>query len=109
MKQYKITSENIGKDSGDDAYLDPNDPIHELKIVEYLAGLNAQNRLQEYNLHLQNQNNEGSNISKTAFEKSQLMKKHNIKPGTPEWFKIWFTLPYLTNTDPLSPKFKNKG
>jgi len=33
------------------------------------------------------------------------MKKHNIKPGTPEWFRLWFTLPYLTNTDPLDPKF----
>ena len=39
---------------------------------------------------------DGSNISVTGNEKGELMKKHNIKPGTPEWFKLWFSLPYLT-------------
>lgn len=48
----------------------------------------------------------GSNISLTGNEKGELMKKHNIKPGTEEWFRLWFTLPYLTNTSPLDPKFK---
>lgn len=42
----------------------------------------------------------GSNISITGTEKSQLMKKHNIHPGTPEWFKLWFSLPYLTGEKP---------
>jgi hypothetical protein len=45
---------------------------------------------------------EGSNISKTANEKAQLMKTHNIKPGTPEWFQLWFSLPYLTGEKPVS-------
>jgi hypothetical protein len=48
----------------------------------------------------------GSNISITGMEKANLMKKHNIKPGTPEWFRLWYTRPYLTNTSPLDPKFK---
>ena len=39
---------------------------------------------------------EGSNISITGTEKARLQKKHNIEPGTPEWFKLWFSLPYLT-------------
>jgi hypothetical protein len=42
----------------------------------------------------------GSNISLTGNEKGQLMKKHNIKPGTEEWFKLWFSLPYLTGEKP---------
>jgi hypothetical protein len=29
------------------------------------------------------------------------MKKHNIKPGTPEWFQLWFSLPYLTGERPV--------
>ena len=29
------------------------------------------------------------------------MKKHNIKPGTDEWFKLWFSLPYLTGERPV--------
>lgn len=43
----------------------------------------------------------GSNISITGNEKAQLMKKHNIKPGTDEWFKLWFSQPYLTGEKPL--------
>lgn len=46
------------------------------------------------------------NITITAAEKVKLMKEHNIKPGTEEWFRLWFTRPYLTNTDPLDPKFR---
>ena len=46
---------------------------------------------------------EGSNISVTAAEKSQIMKAHNIQPGTPEWFQLWFSLPYLTGEKPTGP------
>ena len=44
---------------------------------------------------------EESNISITGNEKGQLMKKHNIKPGTDEWFKLWFSRPYLTGEKPV--------
>ena len=44
---------------------------------------------------------EGSNISITGDEKGQLMKKHNIQPGTQEWFKLWFSKPYLTGEKPI--------
>lgn len=44
---------------------------------------------------------QGSNISITANEKVQLMKKHNIQPGTQEWFQLWFSKPYLTGEKPL--------
>lgn len=44
---------------------------------------------------------EGSNISITGTEKAQLQKKHNIEPGTPEWFQLWFSLPYLTGEKPI--------
>lgn len=43
----------------------------------------------------------GSNISLTGTEKSQLMKKHKIRPGTPQWFKLWFSLPYMTGEKPI--------
>lgn len=44
---------------------------------------------------------EESNISITGNEKGELMKKHNIKPGTDEWFKLWFSRPYLTGEKPV--------
>ena len=98
MKQYKVTTENILKDSTDDCYLDPNDPVNELKIIQYLGGINAHARLHEYRV------DQGSNISVTGNEKGELMKKHNIKPGTPEWFKLWFSLPYMTGEKPVDKK-----
>jgi hypothetical protein len=41
-----------------------------------------------------------SNISYTANEKAKIMKKRKIEPGTPEWFKLWFSRPYLTKEKP---------
>jgi hypothetical protein len=100
MKQYRITSDNIPQDGPDDAYLAPDDPIHELKIVQYLAGLGGEARLQEYRTY-QNEINKGSNITVTAAEKAKLMKENDIRPGTPEWFRLWFSRPYLTHETPI--------
>jgi len=44
---------------------------------------------------------EESNISITGNEKGQLMKKNNIRPGTDEWFQLWFSRPYLTGEKPV--------
>lgn len=44
---------------------------------------------------------EGANMSITGNEKGQLMKKYNIQPGTPEWFQLWFSLPYMTGEKPV--------
>jgi len=73
-----------------DCVLDEDD----LANIKVLAGINDP---QKYNKYF----NEGSNISKTANEKAELMRKHNIKPGTEEWFKLWFSLPYMTGEKPI--------
>jgi hypothetical protein len=101
VKQYKITTENITTDSPDDCYLAPDDPIQELRIIQYLGGINAQQKLAEYRAA-----NQGSNISVTGTEKVELMRKHNIKPGTPEWFKLWFSLQYMTGENPIDKSKK---
>lgn len=95
MKQYRITTEHLNQTSDDDCYLAPDDPIHELKAIQYLAGLGADSRLHEMRA------NQGSNISVTGMSKQELERKHNIKPGTPEWFKLWFSLPYMTGEKPV--------
>ncbi len=43
----------------------------------------------------------GMNMSITGTEKRRLEREHNIKPGTPEWFRLWFSLPYLTGEKPI--------
>jgi hypothetical protein len=95
VKQYRITSDNLNQDSSDDCYLDPTDPIYEIKSLQYLAGLGHSARLHEYKV------NQGSNISVTGMQNQELERKHNIKPGTPEWFQLWFSLPYLTGEKPI--------
>ncbi len=92
MKQYRITSEHINVDSGDDCQLPPDDPIHEIKSMQYLAGLGHAARLHEY---------KGSNISVTGSEKGRIQREKNIQPGTPEWFQLWFSLPYMTGEKPV--------
>ena len=47
---------------------------------------------------------EGSNISYTGTEKARLMRKYNINPGTEEWFRLWFSLPFMTGEKPIDRK-----
>lgn len=68
------------------------DSIEELKT---LAGIRTRPLFSEYKGH------SGSNISVTGNEKGQLMKKLDIKPGTEEWFRLWFSKPYLTGETPV--------
>jgi hypothetical protein len=45
------------------------------------------------------------NLSIIGTKKSQYQKKHNVQPGTDEWFKLWFARPKLTGENPM-PKSK---
>ena len=65
--------------------------LDELQMLKKLAGIGDTSALSPI----------GSNISLTAAEKSRLMKEHNIKPGTDAWFRLWFSLPYLTGEKPI--------
>jgi len=46
----------------------------------------------------------GSNISYTASKISKIMKDNDIQPGTNEWFRLWFSKPYLTGETPYGGK-----
>lgn len=52
MKQFYITSDNISAVASDpsDCYLSPTDPVHELKIVQYMGGLGSTAKLEEYRI-----------------------------------------------------------
>ena len=73
--------------------------MDDLEQIKKLAGINEYKGWQVW---------EGSNISITGNEKGELMKKHNIKPGTPEWFQLWFSLPKLTGEKPIGPGIRKK-
>jgi hypothetical protein len=95
MKQYKITSENFneGAAESNDCVLPDNDPIHEMRVLAGLGGLGGQARLMEYRSKTTIR---PENISHAAAETSKIQREKNIKSGTPEWFQLWFSLPYMT-------------
>jgi len=72
--------------------------MNEIDQLKHLAGIN---QFKGYVKYSPVDVMSGINISVTGNEKSKLMKEHNIKPGTPEWFKLWFSLPYMTGEKPV--------
>jgi len=69
-----------------------------LEKLQQLAGI----RVQGYSNSLR-RTTEGSNISLTGTEKAELQRQHDIQPGDPEWFQLWFSLPFLTGEKPVGP------
>jgi len=104
MKQYRITTENLLQDDLNDAYLSPDDPIHELKIASSLGGLGSEEKLAQYRQKtiLKNKEINKANINGLSpAEKRQLEREHNIKPGTPEWFQLHFSKTTITGELPI--------
>ena len=109
MKQYRITSEHFvtpGETGDADAYMAPD----ELAELKRLAGVGSLGLLEDYNpddssvMSAADQDTPspiGSNDSVTGTEKRQLEKQNHIKVGTPEWFQLWFSKPFLTGEKPV--------
>lgn len=72
--------------------------IDEITKLKILAGIidNEGNRVD---------GTDESNISIIGSEKGAYQRKHNVKPGTDEWFKLWFAKPKLTGEN-STPKDK---
>jgi hypothetical protein len=63
--------------------------MDELEYIKKLAGVNEFKGYKEYTLE---------NISDAANANRKKEREQNIKPGTDEWFKLWFSLPGMTGT-----------
>ena len=68
-----------------------------IEDLKKLAGVN--NLPQEYSV--------GENLSLIGTKKAEYQRKHKIRPGSDEWFKLWFARPKLTGENPM-PKSKSK-
>ncbi len=87
MKQYRFNSRDfVPQEQVPDAFIAEND----LRELQRLAGVEP--RVASMS---------GINISNTGTEKQRLERENNIKPGTPEWFQLWFSRPYLTGEKPV--------
>lgn len=83
MKQYKLTSADFvpQNDSGaTDAYIDPD------VLRSYQRGEEPSTKQAFKPGHLPNL--------------GKFQADNNIKPGTDEWFKLWFSKPELTGEKP---------
>lgn len=70
--------------------------MDELEQIKQLAGITPANsaNMQPYTV------DSGSNVSVTGNEKAEIQRNKNIQPGTDEWFRLWFSKPYLTGETP---------
>ena len=68
----------------------------DIERLKKLAGVNEPS---------EDTNSMGENLSYVGTAKSQYQRKHNIRPGSDEWFKLWFAQPKLTGANPM-PKTK---
>jgi len=56
--------------------------------LKRLAGINEYTGYTEYKVD--------ENPSKTAAQRKKQEKEMGLKPGDPDWFKLWFSQPFLT-------------
>ena len=59
----------------------------DIKTLQKLAGIEEFKGYQEYSLE---------NMSKSAQKVKDKEKELGLKPGDPDWFKLWFSQPALT-------------
>jgi hypothetical protein len=110
MKQYRITSQHFvpeGETGESDAFIDPT----ELNELKKLAGVPVSEEVGRGAGPVDSMGIEtpqasetgitspvGSNISYTAKERNDLLKKYHVMPGTDLWFLINFSLPKLNGS-----------
>ena len=70
--------------------------MEDLERLKKLAGID----------NLSKEDSMGENLSIYGTKKAEYQRKHNIRPGTDEWFKLWFARPKLTGEDPMPKKKK---
>ena len=73
--------------------------IDDVYRLKYLAGI-----VNKDGTKVASEDTNMENLSTIGSEKGEYMRKHNIHPGTNEWFKLWFSQPKLTGEDPMPRK-----
>ena len=69
--------------------------MEDIERLKQLAGIN----------NIPSDSSMGENLSMIGTRKAEYQRKHNIRPGSDEWFKLWFARPKLTGENPM-PKNK---
>ena len=72
----------------------------DIDTLKRLAGVNEFKGYTEYKLE--------ENPSITGTEKRKEERRRGLKPGDSEWFKLWFSLPYMTGNMPQGFRGRKK-
>ena len=70
--------------------------MDELEYIKKLAGVNEFKGYTEYKI------DENPSITAAAIKHKE--RDMGVKPGDEEWFKLWFSKPYMTGV----PKFRGR-
>jgi len=68
----------------------------DIATLQKLAGIHEYKGYSEYKID--------ENPSKTAAKLKQKEKDLGLKPGDPDWFKLWFSMPFMTG----QPQFRGR-
>ena len=115
MREYRLTSSDFVPPAETalipDAVL--HDPaaleLHDLARMQELAGIAGPGIAEGTRVGAGYTNPSGqrspmSNLSAEFADKRYAEKEQNIKPGSPEWFRLWFAKPELTGENPKDLK-----
>lgn len=87
FKEYSFKTKSYSNELIPETVLDQNDPVHQL---QQLSGINNIDSVKSF-----------TSVTEQANEKIKYQNNNNIQPGTPEWFRLWFSKPGLTNENPF--------
>ncbi len=98
MKEIKITTQTFRLEGDDpavpDNYVDPQ----ALADLKRLAGIDTLGLLEKVDI------TQSPVSGEIGTSKAEYQRKHNIRPGTDEWFKLWFSRTTLTGENPTPKK-----
>ena len=102
MKQYRITSETFRLEGEDPSIPGTVVDPAELARVKKLAGIDQLGLMERMNHEQGADKNAQSPVDgHIGTDKAEYQRKHNIRPGSDEWFKLWFARPGLTGEKPM--------
>jgi hypothetical protein len=67
----------------------PENPIDSIDDLKKLAGIST---------------SYGEETSEYATNLGQIQRERNIRPGSDEWFRLWFSKPFLTGEQPYDKR-----
>lgn len=101
MKQYRITSETFRLEGEDPTIPSTVVDPQELARMKKLAGIDQLGLMERVNAERMSDGAESPVSGEIGTSKAEYQRKHNIRPGTDEWFRLWFARPNLTGEKPF--------